>query len=809
MKFSSVTKRLFACFLIACLLVTNMQAPKVNAAEPDWNRHRAVYTIVIDPGHGQKGGADCGAQGNGLYERDVNLKIALYLRDELKKYNNVRVYMTRETKASQFYTMDGIGTYAASVNADLLISIHNNAGSSTATGCMVCVPNDHYDKNCYAVGNGVAAKIVNNLSALGLKKNGNNGLYPRLTEADPPSKYPDGSLSDYYSIVRQGKENHVPAIIVEHAFITNADDCKKWLSTDEGCKKLAQADAKGIAEYFNFDRNKTLTPTISRNLDYSAVYDHDYYVNKYADVKRSYGSNKVGAFFHFIQYGMKEGRQASAEFNLDTYKNNYADLKRNFGTNNVRYYQHYISSGKAEKRVANKDITNSNNQQNNNNNNQNQNKITNPVTVYNGKDYSPIYDFNYYIEKYADIKRNYANNDAAALRHFVEYGINENRIAKAGTTPAGNKAFVQGQNNNNQNKTKPTTVYDGTDYSAVYDFDYYINKYSDMKRLFSNDDKAAIKHFVTCGMKEGRQGSSQFDWNVYRLNNADLSRLFGSNKALYYVHYVQYGKKEGRKATGTPNMTGATTVYNGVDYRSVYDFNYYINKYPDIKRSFGATDENGVLKHFVTYGLKENRQAKATYDKNEYAKLRTDAINAANSNGKTPIMGTSTVTKAQMIKYYNKVAKYPDFYKNSDAPTIDAFVQIYIEECAAEGVRADIAFAQAMDETGYLRFGGLVHIEDYNFAGIGATDSANNRNIAQFTSVRMGVRAQVQHLKAYACKDALKNPKVDPRFNLVTRGSAPYVEWLSIPNNPYGRGWASNKTYAEDILRILSNIKAQ
>ena len=352
----------------------------------------------------------------------------------------------------------------------------------------------------------------------------------------------------------------------------------------------------------------------------------------------------------------------------------------------------------------------------------------------------------------------------------------------------------------------------GDDYDLWNRLDSQLRTYVDKKYnggLFSNDDKAAIKHFVTCGMKEGRQGSSQFDWNVYRLNNADLSRLFGSNKALYYVHYVQYGKKEGRKATGTPNMTGATTVYNGVDYRSVYDFNYYINKYPDIKRSFGATDENGVLKHFVTYGLKENRQAKATYDKNEYAKLRTDAINAANSNGKTPIMGTSTVTKAQMIKYYNKVAKYPDFYKNSDAPTIDAFVQIYIEECAAEGVRADIAFAQAMDETGYLRFGGLVHIEDYNFAGIGATDSANNRNIAQFTSVRMGVRAQVQHLKAYASKDALKNPTVDPRFHLVSRGSAPYVEWLSIPNNPYGRGWASNKTYAEDILRILSNIKAQ
>ncbi|MBR1875590.1 MAG: glucosaminidase domain-containing protein, partial [Lachnospiraceae bacterium] len=148
-------------------------------------------------------------------------------------------------------------------------------------------------------------------------------------------------------------------------------------------------------------------------------------------------------------------------------------------------------------------------------------------------------------------------------------------------------------------------------------------------------------------------------------------------------------------------------------------------------------------------------------------------------------------------------------YKNTDAPTIDAFVQIYIEECAAEGVRADIAFAQAMNETGYLRFGGLVHIEDLNFAGMGATDSPNDRNIAQFTSVRMGVRAQIQHLKAYACTDAIKNPIVDPRFKLVTRGCAPYLEWLSIPNNPYGKGWASDENYAGTINGIIAKIKAQ
>jgi hypothetical protein len=164
-----------------------------------------------------------------------------------------------------------------------------------------------------------------------------------------------------------------------------------------------------------------------------------------------------------------------------------------------------------------------------------------------------------------------------------------------------------------------------------------------------------------------------------------------------------------------------------------------------------------------------------------------------------------------MVSYYKKNATYPDYYKNSDAPTIEAFVQIYIEECKAEGVKAEVAFAQAMNETGFLRFGGLVHIEDYNFAGIGATDSSSGRSIAQFKSVRLGVRAQVQHLKAYATTSPLNNKEtVDPRFNLVTRGSAPYVEWLGIQENPKHVGWASTKNYGYNLVeKYINKILSQ
>ena len=162
------------------------------------------------------------------------------------------------------------------------------------------------------------------------------------------------------------------------------------------------------------------------------------------------------------------------------------------------------------------------------------------------------------------------------------------------------------------------------------------------------------------------------------------------------------------------------------------------------------------------------------------------------------IMGSNTTNVSQMVAYYNANATYPSYYAGSDAPTIEAFCQIYLEECAAEGVNAEIAFCQSMKETGFLRYGGQVDISQYNFAGIGAVDGGAKG--ATFASVREGVRAHVQHLKAYASSAPLNNPCVDPRFSLVTRNTAPYVEWLGISENPYGKGWATASRYGYSIL---------
>ena len=162
------------------------------------------------------------------------------------------------------------------------------------------------------------------------------------------------------------------------------------------------------------------------------------------------------------------------------------------------------------------------------------------------------------------------------------------------------------------------------------------------------------------------------------------------------------------------------------------------------------------------------------------------------------IMGNTYTYLDQMIRYFNANQVYPEFYQNSDAPTIEAFCQIYMEEAQKEGVRAEVAFCQAMKETGFLRYMGDVRIEQFNFAGIGATGGGVQGDY--FADVRTGIRAQIQHLKAYASTEDLQQSCVDPRFQYVNRGTTPYVEWLGIHENPFGGGWAAATNYGNSII---------
>lgn len=173
---------------------------------------------------------------------------------------------------------------------------------------------------------------------------------------------------------------------------------------------------------------------------------------------------------------------------------------------------------------------------------------------------------------------------------------------------------------------------------------------------------------------------------------------------------------------------------------------------------------------------------------------------------KTAIMGKAQATAQQMALFCRSKNSSPQLTSCS----LEQLAEMFIEEGEAEGVRGDVAFAQSLHETGYFKFGGIVLPTQNNYAGIGALNGNATGQAASFPDPRTGVRAQIQHLKAYASTEALVNECVDPRFSLVARGVAPYVEWLGAADNPKGRGWAvPGAGYGANIVKLLGQILAQ
>ena len=185
-----------------------------------------------------------------------------------------------------------------------------------------------------------------------------------------------------------------------------------------------------------------------------------------------------------------------------------------------------------------------------------------------------------------------------------------------------------------------------------------------------------------------------------------------------------------------------------------------------------------------------------------------DASGVFVGNG-TPIMGVAKTNAATMTNaFVRQLAlmgkSYPsDVLGAGGAPDPATFCQIIYEEATAEGVRPEVVWAQVMWETGWLQMGGDVKLSQYNFAGLGAT--GNGVAGAGFPDVRTGIRAQVQHLKCYASTDELNNEKVDPRWSNSLRGKAKLVEWLGIPENPFGTGWAASAEYGYNLRGIMKD----
>lgn len=236
--------------------------------------------ICIDPGHGgETEGAKYEYGGEMVMEKDINLAIALKLEEELQNYENVELVLTR-TEDTTMEIQPRV-QFAAEHGADYLISVHINAcgnGDLSQKGCMVLSTVSHYQapgaklSDIHGASERLGLAIIERLQGLGLTLGTElgaevNGIvkrpYSPEGNARTTSYYPDGSVADYYALIRFGVEQGLPAIIIEHAYLSNEAEYYTYLGQEESLDALARADAEGIADALGLVRKQGSAPAAS------------------------------------------------------------------------------------------------------------------------------------------------------------------------------------------------------------------------------------------------------------------------------------------------------------------------------------------------------------------------------------------------------------------------------------------------------------------------------------------------------------------------------------------------------------------
>ena len=239
--------------LVSAASIEDAAAVAVSSVDAEPQARGVGVVVALDPGHV---GASSGASGNGLREEEITWKIAQYCRSELDTYEGVSSFFTVTPSESIGTGRTELKTRvsrAKSGGADVLVSLHiNSTGNGSAYGAEVYYPyNGSYNNSTHAVGKALADKIIVQLEALGLY---NRGTKIRVINGDDDYAYADGSDGDYYGIIRYARQENLPAIIVEHAFIDNRSDAANFLNSPEKLRRLGVADAAGIANYFGLSK---------------------------------------------------------------------------------------------------------------------------------------------------------------------------------------------------------------------------------------------------------------------------------------------------------------------------------------------------------------------------------------------------------------------------------------------------------------------------------------------------------------------------------------------------------------------------
>lgn len=790
-------------------------------------RSNSNLVIVLDPGHDAS--KHSGATANGVREEVVTLKIAEYCKEVLEQYSGVSVYMTRTDGNCPYPDTNSIDDilkrveWAKTKDADVFISFHiNSSVSGAAQGAEVYYPQG--EENAQEL----AKDIVGELAKLGLKNRGDKG-------------------DDSYAVIRHSKRNGFPGLIIEHAFVSNVSDAK-WFQTEENLKKLGEADAAGIIKYYGltkdkgkweftgehwkwkegngkyatstwksidgvwyyFDTNSNMTTgwqqiggiwyymnsSGAMTTGWQQIGGTWYYMNSSGAMQT--GWQLIGGTWYYMNGSgvMQTGWRTIG--NQTYYLNEGGAMATGWKfVENVWYY--FNSSGyllKGEQTIAGTKWY----------------LDENTGALYTGWHYTAG---KWYYHTSEGLKQTgwqfiggtwyYMNADGVMTTGWqliggTWYYMDESGEMQTGWQQVGGTWYYMDGSGAMQTGWKLLGNHwyymNGsgamlTGFQAIGNEKFYFNASGEMQTGWQFIDNVWY-YFNTSGyLLKGEQTIGGQKWYL-DANTGALYMGWHFTDGKWYYH-----TSEGLKQIGW-QLIGERWYYmdkNGVmqtGWQTIGNQKYYFDGSGAMVTGWQFIDN--VWYYFENSG-ELNNQPSSKPPVNDAIKVYYE------------IAGDSSVTVEQMVNYYKKSGKpYPaEALKAGGAATIEEFCQIYYEECETEGIKAEVAFIQSMIETGFLQFGGSVKIEQFNFAGLGATGNGVSGN--SFENVRMGIRAHVQHLKCYANTEPLKNECVDPRWGAWLRGKAPYVEWLSIPNNPNGTGWAGDADYAAKILKGIQDMK--
>ena len=790
-------------------------------------RSNSNLVIVLDPGHDAS--KHSGATANGVREEVVTLKIAEYCKEVLEQYSGVSVYMTRTDGNCPYPDTNSIDDilkrveWAKTKDADVFISFHiNSSVSGAAQGAEVYYPQG--EENAQEL----AKDIVGELAKLGLKNRGDKG-------------------DDSYAVIRHSKRNGFPGLIIEHAFVSNVSDAK-WFQTEENLKKLGEADAAGIIKYYGltkdkgkweftgehwkwkegngkyatstwksidgvwyyFDTNSNMTTgwqqiggiwyymnsSGAMTTGWQQIGGTWYYMNSSGAMTT--GWQQIGGTWYYMNGSgvMQTGWQTIG--NQTYYLNEGGAMAT--GWKLVENVWHYFNSSgyllKGEQTIAGTKWY----------------LDENTGALYTGWHYTAGKWYHHTNEglkqtgwQFIDGTWYYMNADGVMTTGWQQIGgmwyyMDGSGAMQTGWQLIGGTWYYMDGSGAMQTGWKLLGNHwyymNGsgamlTGFQAIGNEKVYFNASGEMQTGWQFIDNVWY-YFNTSGyLLKGEQTIGGQKWYL-DANTGALYTGWHFTDGKWYYH-----TSEGLKQIGWQKI-GETWYYmdkNGVmqtGWQTIGNQKYYFDGSGAMVTGWQLIDN--VWYYFDNSG-ELNNQPSSKPPVNDAIKVYYE------------IAGDSSVTVEQMVNYYKKSGKpYPaEALKAGGAATIEEFCQIYYEECETEGIKAEVAFIQSMIETGFLQFGGSVKIEQFNFAGLGATGNGVSGN--SFENVRIGIRAHVQHLKCYANDEPLKNECVDPRWGEWLRGKAPYVEWLSIPNNPNGTGWAGDADYAAKILKGIQDMK--